>query len=74
MIGLLLNDPKGRIVLSILLGLGFACIFRLTCKNNDCYIVKAPKSRDINDYVYKIDDKCFKYTPVPSKCDVSNPD
>ncbi len=71
MIQRLLNDPIGKIILSIILGVGLASVFRIACTSgNDCFIVKAPKSKDISDYVYKIDNQCFKYTPVASECDI----
>jgi len=33
----LLHTPRGQIVLSIILGLGLATIFRRVCKGNDCF-------------------------------------
>ena len=64
-----LNSNTGKIVISIILGLGLATIFRKVCSDNQCMIMKGPTMEEVNKYVYKIDDNCFKYTPQPTKCD-----
>jgi hypothetical protein len=64
----ILESEIGRIVLSILLGLGLAAVFRKVCKDNNCVVVKGPSTSDLEKYYYKIDDDCFKYTPVATKC------
>ena len=38
----LLYSKTGNIIISILLGLGLASLFRFSCKNNNCIIFKAP--------------------------------
>ena len=37
-----LKTPAGKIAVSILWGLGLACIFRKACKGRDCIVFKAP--------------------------------
>lgn len=69
MIEKLLNDKKGQIILSIILGLGLATIFRKVCTDNSCVVVKGPNKKDLEKYYYKIEDDCFKYTPYSSKCE-----
>ena len=69
MISKLLNSHIGKIIISVVLGLGLATIFRKVCKDNSCVIIKGPNSEEIKKYVYKIDSDCFKYTPVATKCD-----
>lgn len=69
MIANLLDDPYGRIAVSVILGLGLATLLRQTCKGSSCVIVHGPPLRDVQRYVYKVDDDCFKYTPYASKCD-----
>jgi hypothetical protein len=58
-------------MLSIILGLGIASLFRTVCKDKNCIIFKAPPLDDIKDKVYKYNDKCYKYNPVSVKCDAS---
>ena len=64
----LLNTDLGKNIISIILGLGFASMFRKICSKNDCLIIKGPKIKDMNKY-YKIDKKCFKYNPYPINCE-----
>jgi hypothetical protein len=69
MIKKLLESEMGGIILSIILGLGLAALFKQACKGNDCIVVNGPKMSDVKKYYYKIDDDCFKYTPIATKCD-----
>jgi hypothetical protein len=57
--------------MSILLGFGLASLFRAVCKDKDCIIFHAPPLEEIKDKIYKFGDKCYKYTPTPTKCDKS---
>ena len=68
MIGRILESKLGQILISIILGLGLATVFRKVCKDN-CVIVKGPSLDEINKFYYKIDDDCFKYTPQVTHCD-----
>lgn len=68
MIGRILESKMGQILISIILGLGLATVFRKVCKEN-CIVVKGPSFEEVQKYYYKIDDNCFKYTPEATKCD-----
>lgn len=65
----LLNTKTGSIIISILLGLGLAAIFRRACKGNNCIVVKGPNVQETTKYVYKLNNNCYKYEPVHSECD-----
>jgi len=58
-------------IISIILGLGLASLFRQVCKDDKCRVVKGPNLKEIQKNTYKIDDKCYKYKPVPTMCDNS---
>jgi len=64
----ILKTPLGRIIISILWGLGLACIFRKACKGRDCIVYKAPSPDVVTQKVYMFDDKCYKYSVMPTKC------
>jgi hypothetical protein len=64
----ILDDPIGRIIVSILLGLGLASIFRKVCTGKSCVIIHGPNPKDVSDYYYKVDEDCFKYTPYTTEC------
>lgn len=61
------NDPTGIIIVSILLGLGLASLFRRACKNN-CIILKGPDQNEIINNIYNFDDKCYKFKTRMVKC------
>lgn len=65
----ILYNPVGRIVLSILLGLGFACLFYRACKEKDCINFHGPVIQDIKNKIFEFDSRCYKYDPVPVTCD-----
>lgn len=65
----LLNTSIGITVISIVLGLGLATIFRKVCTDKNCITFKGPVITDIKDKIYKFDDKCYKYNIEPAVCD-----
>lgn len=67
-LGKFVQTETGKKLMSIILGLGVACLFRQVCKGKDCTIFKAPPLEDFKDKIYKEDGKCVKYTPIATKC------
>ena len=67
----LIRTDNGKIILSILLGLGLASLFKRVCKGRNCSIVKSAPLDEINDKIYKTGNKCYKYELQPTKCDKS---
>lgn len=65
----LINSKEGSIFLSILFGLSLATLFKKSCKDNKCFLIKGPPITEMHNYVYKVDDDCYKYTPIVSDCD-----
>jgi len=63
-----LHTETGKIVMSVLLGLGLASLFRKVCKDRNCLLFHAPPLDDFKDKIYKQNNKCFKYNPIPTKC------
>ena len=63
----LLNTEVGQKIVSIILGLGLASMFRRICNNNTCLVIKGPKIVEMDKY-YKIDKKCYKYNQYPINC------
>lgn len=66
----LLQTKSGSIVISIILGLGLAALFRRACKNNTCIVVKGPNTDDVQKFYYKVNNDCYKYEAVISECSV----
>ncbi len=69
--GKFVHTENGKIIMSILLGFGLASLFRTVCKDYNCLIFHAPPLEEFNDKIYKINGKCVKYNPVPSKCSIN---
>ena len=67
-----INSPTGKVLVSIILGIGLASLFRMSCKGKNCVIINAPPIDEIKNKVYRYDnnsDNCFKYEVTPIKCD-----
>ena len=62
----------GRILISILLGLGLATLFRKVCKDRKCMVFKAPDISNIKDKIFKYNDKCYQYTEKSQSCKTPN--
>ena len=64
----LIYSPFGRIIISIVLGLGLATLFRRVCKERDCMVFKAPELDKINDQIFKFAGKCYKFKENIETC------
>ena len=65
----LIYSDVGRIVISIILGLGLATLFRKVCKERDCLVFHAPKLNKIKNQVFKFKDKFYQFEEEIEKCD-----
>ena len=68
----IINSTRGRHVLSFLLGLGLATLFRRACKDRNCLVFKAPKLSDIKDKIFSFNNKCYTYAEKNSTCKKNN--
>jgi len=67
----LLNSNSGRIVISIILGLGIACLFHKVCKDKDCIHFSGPIISNIDGKIFQHDGKCYTYKARAVKCNSS---
>jgi hypothetical protein len=65
----LLHSKTGKYVLSVILGLGLASLFRTVCKGKNCLAFKAPPLDEIKDKTFKFNNKCYKYEASQTSCD-----
>ena len=71
-LGKFVHTETGKIVMSILLGLGLASLFRSVCKGKGCLTFRAAPFDEFKDKIYKnLSGKCVKYNQVSSKCDIN---
>ena len=64
----LIYSDVGRIVISMVLGLGLATLFRKVCKDRDCIVFKAPDVKKIEQQIFQFKNKCYKFTHNIEKC------
>jgi len=62
------HSSTGRIIMSILLGIGLATFFRQVCKGKQCKIISSPPLDELNN-VFKIDNSCYNIEKRAVKCD-----
>ena len=62
------HSKTGKYVMSILLGVGLATLFRSVCKGKNCLIYHAPPLDEIDNKTYYQDGKCYTYTRESVKC------
>ena len=56
-----LNSDTGKILISVLLGLGLASLFREACQGDKCINFEGPILEDVEEKVFKQGDKCYTY-------------
>ena len=67
-----LQNERSMIIISIILGLGLAAIFREGCNGRECVVYKAPPPKEIHGHVFKHDKKCYKFSSHSMSCPVGN--
>lgn len=65
----LIHSKFGEYVISILLGLGLATLFRKVCKDRNCLKFQGAPLNKITNQIFKFDNKCYKFTSNIKKCD-----
>ena len=63
-----LFSENGKIIISIILGIGLAALFRNVCKGRNCIIKYAAPYDEIKDAVIKHDKNCYSYKLEQTKC------
>jgi len=63
----LLNNDIVKIVISVIWGLGIATMFRKSCLNRNCVVIKGPTKKELQDS-YRYNKNCYKYIPEATEC------
>lgn len=58
----------GRIVISVILGIGLASIFRKVCNTRDCLVFEAPPMNEVTKNTYKYNGRCYRFQESPVAC------
>jgi len=62
------NSKSGKVIMSIILGLGLATFFRAVCKGKRCRVIASPPLEELEGQTYRFDDKCYKIEKNAVKC------
>jgi hypothetical protein len=66
------HSHTGKILMSIILGIGLATFFRAVCKGRHCKIISSPPIEDIENQTYKFNDKCYTFERNLIDCKINN--
>jgi hypothetical protein len=66
------HSYTGKIIMSIILGIGLATFFRAVCKGRNCRIISSPPIEEIEGQTYKFNDKCYKFEKNAIDCKTNN--
>jgi len=70
MINKLLSNDFGCNVISCILGLGLASLFKKICVDDNCLIIKSSSDWDIENKIFQNNNKCFKFKTERTKCNL----
>lgn len=65
----IIDSDRAAIVMSIILGLGVATIFRKICTEKDCVIFEPPSKDFLTKGILKYDNKCYQNETQHVRCD-----
>jgi hypothetical protein len=64
-----LNTPTGRFLISVLLGLGLATMFRQVCVDGSCLEFNGPVIEETDGKTFQFGEYCYQYEMIPAKYD-----
>ena len=62
------HTDLGKILISIILGVGLAGIFRKSCDSRNCLVFHAPPLEEVTKNVYKHDGQCYRFKANSVTC------
>tara|TARA_A100001015_G_scaffold270073_1_gene322314 strand:+ start:87 stop:332 length:246 start_codon:yes stop_codon:yes gene_type:complete len=68
----LINSDGGKIIISIILGIGLASLFKKACNDRNCLVFKSPALADIKDQVFQTGDKCVTFQERNIQCNTKS--
>ena len=64
----LLYGTYSKYVISAILGLGLATLFRKVCNDRNCLVFYGPKYQDIDEKTFYFNKKCYKFEKTAGSC------
>lgn len=65
----LLETHAGQVIFSLILGLGLAALFQRVCKDGHCIIIQGPPLDEVENKIFKQENKCYRYRAESTSCD-----
>jgi hypothetical protein len=65
----LINGKFSKYVLSAIIGIGLATLFRKACNSRNCLVFKAPTIDKIRGQIFKYNNKCYTFKERSESCD-----
>ena len=65
------HSQTGKILMSLILGIGLATFFRAVCKGKNCRIISSPPIEEIEDQIYKFNNKCYTFEKNAVDCQIN---
>jgi hypothetical protein len=63
-----IHTKNGQYLISFILGMGMASLFRKICQDRNCLVFKAPDFDEVTKNVYTYGDKCYSFTKNSVAC------
>jgi hypothetical protein len=63
-----LKNPIFKILVSFMFGLAIVLVLSPICHGRACMVVKAPPIHEVQDSIYHIASKCYKFETVQIDC------
>ena len=64
----LIYSKFSKYIVSILLGLGLATLFRKVCDDRNCIVFKAPNIKKIKNQIFQFGNKCYTFDESIESC------
>ena len=64
-----IHTKFGKYLISIILGVGLASLFRKSCENKDCLVFNGPHHMVIANNIFKHNNKCHSFNAQSISCD-----
>ena len=64
-----MHTNLGKIIISIILGIGLASLFRKACQSRSCLVFEAPPLEEVSKSTYQHDGRCYRFTEKSVACD-----
>jgi hypothetical protein len=63
-----MEAPGVATLISFMLGVGIAAMFRPVCKGPDCLVLRGPPVQEIRGAVYQFGSRCVEFRTKPIEC------